>query len=66
MTTPSLVERLRHGLEEILHRSGDTDRERHWAEHEAELRREHEEAADTPVAGMRGMQPYDYGIRKRH
>lgn len=66
MTTPSLVERLRHGLDELLHRPHDTDRELHWAEHEAELRRAHEEAADAPVAGMRGMQPYDYGIRKRH
>jgi hypothetical protein len=66
MTTPSLVERLRHGLGELLHRPRDTDRELHWAAHEAELRREHEEAADAPVAGMRGMQPYDYGIRKKH
>jgi hypothetical protein len=66
MTTPSPVERLRHGFDAILHRPRDNDRELHWAEREAELRREHEEAADAPVAGMRGMQVYDYGIRRRH
>lgn len=66
MTTPSLVERLRHGLDGLRHPPRDAAREIQWAEHEAELRREHDEAADAPVAGMRGMQPYDYGIRKRH
>ena len=65
-TTPSLVERLRHGVDAILHRPHDPDRERHWAEREEELRQEHNEAADAPVSGVRGMQPYDYGISKKH
>jgi hypothetical protein len=65
-TTPSLAKRVRRGLDALLHRSHDPDRERQWAKRETELRREHDEAADAPVAGLRGMQPYDYGIRKRH
>jgi hypothetical protein len=65
-TTPTLVERLRHGLDGLLHRPRDIDREIHWVEHEAALRREHDDAADAPVAGLRGMQPIDYGTRKHH
>ncbi len=60
------MERLRHGLDGVLHRPHDTDRELHWAEHEIALRKEHDDAADAPVAGLRGMQPYDFGTRKRH
>ena len=66
MTTPTLVERLRRGMDVLRRRSTDPDRERTWAEHEKVLRQEHDEAADAPVSGVRGMQPYDYGVRKRH
>lgn len=66
MTTPSLVERLRHGLDGLLHRPRDADRERQWTEHEQQLRREHDDAADVPVPGLRGMQPVDYGTRRHH
>jgi hypothetical protein len=65
-TTPLIVERLQHALGGHLHRERDPDRERLWVEHEHELRREHDGAADIPVPGLRGMQPIDYGTRRHH
>jgi hypothetical protein len=65
-TTPSLVARMQHALDGLLRRERDPDREREWVEHERQLRREHDDAADAPVAGLRGMQPYDFGTRRHH
>jgi len=66
MTTPSLMDRIRHGLSEILRRPHDPDRERAWALRESTVAHERQETGDSPVAGVRGSQPYDFGLHRRH
>ncbi len=66
MTTPSLVERVRHGLNGFLRRPPDPDRERGWAKRESQVEHERHDSVDTPVPGVRGFQPYDFGASQRH
>ncbi len=65
MTTLSLVERIRHGLSDLVHRPADPDREHEWAQRESDIERERHDSVDSPVPGVRGSQPYEFPAHKR-
>ncbi|MDA8236761.1 MAG: hypothetical protein M0T75_02585 [Chloroflexi bacterium] len=66
MATPSVGSRVRQGIEALLHRPRDPERERAWERRETEVEHERRDAVDSPVGGVRGSQPYDFAQHRHH